>query len=244
MFGFLRPEGRTPVYQRAYCRCCQHQRRNFGIVSLPILTYESAFAYLMALDAIHADAAIFENEGRCTLRMRPGQPNSIDEEIGRFAASFGILLRSVKFDDDIRDRRSVTARIFRWLISKKSNSAMEYFSSLDARFSETLHALIDDHHKMEESRDCVSIARFSEPTARAYGYVLGLLGQLPGLSDYRTTFRSVGEKVGAATVAFDAAADWKKDKRSGHFNPVQNDAQALSAVAFSESCLRDAPDLC
>ncbi len=244
MFGFLKPNRANSFYRRAYCRCCEHQRQNYGIVSVPLLTYESTFAYLMAMDAAPTNATTLDNQRCCLLRRQPTQPSVPDADLGRFAASLGILLRSIKLDDDIRDRQSIVARTVRRLIAKKSDLATGYFSSLDSDFSEKLQTIVNDHHKMEEASNSVALAQYSEPTARAYGYVLGLLGQLPGLSDYRTAFTCIGEKIGAATVAFDAAVDWKRDKRRGEFNPILTDAQAVSAIAFSQSCLRDASDLC
>ena len=50
MFGFLNPRPHSWAYRRAYARLCQHQRRAYGLLSLPFHSYEAVFLYQCALE--------------------------------------------------------------------------------------------------------------------------------------------------------------------------------------------------
>ena len=50
MFGLINPGRQDRVFRRAYARCCQHQRRRYGLPSLAFLSYESVLLYLCAVD--------------------------------------------------------------------------------------------------------------------------------------------------------------------------------------------------
>jgi hypothetical protein len=84
-----------------------------------------------------------------------------------------------------------------------------------------------------ESSSCHSLELYAEPTADAFFYVFGLLGQIPGMTSVASTLRSVGGHIGKAMIAVDCAKDWRADKRTGGFNPVSDADQAKRAIAFA-----------
>jgi hypothetical protein len=57
MFGFLRAQPRDKLYRQIYAGCCSFQHREFGIESLPLLSYEAVFLYLLAADAVACRSA-------------------------------------------------------------------------------------------------------------------------------------------------------------------------------------------
>jgi Family of unknown function (DUF5685) len=244
MFGFVRPDRRSSYYRNTYCRCCSNQRYHYGLVSLPFLTYESAFLYMLAMDAMGEGMSMLNRQRCCVLPFRRAPVDSWDAEVGRFAASISMLLALIKLDDNIRDANSLIARILRWAIGDRCKKAIDYFATLDGDFLSTLTGFINDHHQLETRGEEVTISQYADPTAKAYGYVFGLLGSIPNLEPHKDTFSAIGENIGAATIAFDCASDWQRDAKRRNFNPIWNDTQAVAALAYSQMQLRDATIKC
>ena len=111
MFGFLNPGRHDLAYRRVYARCCQHHHLNYGLLSLPFLSYESIFLYLCARDAASATPFPLPNQVCCRLRTCRTLRDAPDGEIGRFCSAFSLILAATKFQDDIRDptRRKLTS---------------------------------------------------------------------------------------------------------------------------------------
>ena len=87
------------------------------------------------------------------------------------------------------------------------------------------------------------IQEYCKPTAEAFGYIFSLLARLPDLSDEENTLRQIGQQIGAALIAFDCVADWRRDQERGDFNPLaEHDIEP--ALAFSVQSLKHARSLC
>ena len=109
MFGFLNPRPHSGEYRRAYARLCQHQRRAYGLLSLPFHSYEAVFLYQCALDAGALPGHVLPAVRCCRLVAPTTLSHDPDAAVGRFCASVALLLGSVKLEDDIRDARNVRA---------------------------------------------------------------------------------------------------------------------------------------
>src|SRR5215475_7619814 len=99
MFGLMNPGRQATVFRRAYARCCQHQRRTYGLTSLGFLSYESVLLYLFALDAGKLTLDDLPAYSCCRLRPLPRRPPLAECEVARFCTSLGLLLAQVKVTD-------------------------------------------------------------------------------------------------------------------------------------------------
>jgi hypothetical protein len=243
MFGFLNPRPHSWAYRRAYARLCQHQRRSYGMLSLPFHSYEAVFLYQCALDAGAFSAGVLPHVRCCKLAAPGSLPREPDAAVGRFCASVALLLGSIKLEDDVRDARGLPARIARWLLRKRIARARGYFARLDPRFHKNIEQLIGDHHAMEAAGVPVPLDRYAEPTALSFGYVFGLMARLRGLEDQRELLAALGRHLGEAIIAFDCAVDWKRDRRRGEFNPLADEDAVADALLRSADRLADAETL-
>src|SRR5689334_4489763 len=109
MFGFLNPRPHSGPYRRAYARLCQHQRRAYGLLSLPFHSYEAVFLYQCALDAGAFPADVLPPVRCCRLAAPTTLVRAPDAAVGRFCASVALLLGSIKLEDDVRDTHRLPA---------------------------------------------------------------------------------------------------------------------------------------
>src|SRR5205823_13431727 len=100
MFGLLNPGRQDLLYRRAYARCCQHQRRRYGLPSLAFLSYESVLLYLCAADAGKVDLEALPRQSCCKLRRLRGAVPEAEREVARFCNGVGMLLAFIKVSDD------------------------------------------------------------------------------------------------------------------------------------------------
>ena len=247
MFGFLNPRPHTPAYRQAYARLCQNQRANFGVRSLPFHSYEAVFLYQVALDLGAFPASVMPAVKCCRLSKPANLHRESDAAVGRFCAGVGVLLASIKLEDDVRDAKGVLTRLSRraasWALNRKILAARRLFTSLDGRFDANVRRLIADHHLLEQPGRTMSIGEYAEPTAHAFGYVFSRLSRLDQLSRHESFLMAIGRHVGAALIAFDCATDWHRDRRRGEFNPLADEEAVEESLVYSLSQLRDAETL-
>jgi hypothetical protein len=222
MFGFLNPRPHSETYRRVYARLCQHQHLHYGIGSLPFHSFEAVFLYQCAIDTGMIDFGKLPQKRCCKLMTSRSLMNESDAQVGQFCSSFGVLLASIKLEDDIRDSGSWGAWITRWLLRKRFEKANRYFLHLDPRFRKNVHQLIEDHHRLEQSSRTLSLDEYVEPTSQSFGYVFGTMSRIPGLESHRQTLIDLGRKIGSAIIRFDCAVDWVRDRSRGEFNPLRD----------------------
>lgn len=243
MFGFLSPHPHSDDYRRAYARLCVHQRRRFGVRSLPFHSYEAVFLYQLALDAGAVDPGCLPNRRCCKLGARENVAASADAEAGMFCASFAVLLASIKLDDDIRDSGSVVARFARFALKNRIGRAKRNLRKYDPRFDATVAGFVAEHHRLEQPGRAVTLEEYVEPTAKAFGYLFGLYAVAIHKPEHRETFHSIGQHVGRAIIAFDCAADWHRDRRRGEFNPLPDEPAVERALECCWHQMNDIADI-
>lgn len=236
MFGFLAACNRDLGYRSLYARCCQHQHRHYGKLSLPTLNYESVFLYAFGLDAGGAGQYEPKRQRCCMLQGRSTVSAAPDSHIGQFATSVGVLLTSAKLEDDVRDSRSWLVRTWkgfhRHLLQRPIDKAIAHLVSLDPQFVERIEAYAAAQMELERL-PAPHLADFVRPTSEALGYLFRLMSHIPGLAEYAESLQEVGEHVGIAMVACDAAQDWQSDRRYGLPNPVRSIEDSAAAFQLS-----------
>ena len=103
MFGFLKPAFRDTNYRQAYARCCSMQHLEFGVSSLPFLSYESVLLYLLTVECGLNPGPPASTPTCCRLRTSRLHREEPDAPFAQISAAFGVLLGLIKLDDDVRD---------------------------------------------------------------------------------------------------------------------------------------------
>lgn len=242
MFGFLRGDPHDRAYRQIYAECCNYQRRWFGVDSLLFLSYESIFLYVLAVDAGACEGPPASAVTCCRLRSRTGNWPTFDLDLARFCSCFALLLASIKLDDDVRDDRSIMARLIRWRFRRRFATAKEYFKNLDPEFESRVDEFVTLHLELEQdSHGRIFLDDYVSPTAEAFAYAFGLFGKrLAQDAETCHLFEEVGNGIGAAIVAHDCAVDYPRDVRKGRFNPLHNQRDVRRAFEFSQRCLSQA----
>jgi hypothetical protein len=241
MFGFLSSSSPSAGYRAAYARCCQFQRRHYGLRSLPVLSFEAVFLYLVALEVGGASTSALPPQTCCRLRRLRTLADLDDAAAGEYCASVGLLLAGVKLDDDARDGRRLSTRLGRRWLAAPIRRASAYFERLEPGFGATVEATITAHLALERSSGPIDLAAYARPTADAFAQVFRLL---PGAGAHRQLLAALGRQVGTAIIAFDCAADWYRDRASGDYNPLP-DADAIPrALALARAELGRAEEAC
>ncbi len=245
MFGLLNPGRQDHLYRRAYSRCCQHQRKRYGLPSLAFLSYESILLFLCGADAGRFSLDDLPAVTCCKLRRLPRDVTGEERDVARFCSSLGLLLAFIKISDDLRDRPHLLARLANWVLRNRFRETFDYFRRLDPAFQEHVDGIIAEHLELERRSEPAELSEYVKPTARAFGHVFSLMGLLPGMTPHRDFLKRLGEHVGSAIIAYDCAVDRDRDRQRGDYNPLPDGEEPLvAALALCRRHLRQAAQLC
>ena len=162
MFGFCRPPEQDLEYRGIYSRCCQHQRRHYGLLPMRFTSYESVLLLACAADANPEIKAAIPTQWCCRLRRAPSPVRgAADQNLGLFVSSMSMVLAATKIDDDIRDCGSIRSRLARWLLRNKITKAFRFFESLDPAFSRKIKGQIENHMALEASSGPIQLADYT-----------------------------------------------------------------------------------
>lgn len=212
MFGFVaaNPEELTPAqkerYTAVYCGICRQIRVRASSAARLGLSYDMAFLALLLMSLYEPE----EESGSRACGLHPFKPHPwVDNEYIRYAADMNVALAYYNALDDWQDDHRLSARI-------AANIFEGHCPAIEARYPRQLQAM----------RDCIAALRTlekdncSNPDEPA-----GCFGTLMGeLLTYREdmwapTLRQMGMALGRFIYLADAAADYRRDKREGKYNP-------------------------
>lgn len=244
MFGFLGPESPTAAYRSVYSRCCQYQRKHYGLRSLPLLSYEAVFLYLLWLDASGRTADALSAQKCCRLRQLNERTDLQDSDVGLFCASVSMLLAGVKLEDDLRDGPSLRSRAASRMLRGPVRKARHYFDELDGAFTRAMCEALEEHASLEQFSGHMGLNTYAEPTARSFGNLFVLVSKLNGARHGNESLRRIGRHIGTSIIAFDCASDWYRDRESGNYNPLETPESIERALDMSRTNLAQAAALC
>ena len=207
-----------------------------------MLSYEAVFLYCLGCDARWVSGPD-ETAPRCC-RLRPLRLSGEDDEtLGRFCASFGLMLARIKLEDDVVDDQSWTSRLTLRLFGRRFEAAMAFFDTLDLSFRNDVDCIIRDHGSIESRRGLASLAEFSAPTAAGFARSFGLLANLFD-GRLERELGSLGADIGRSLIAYDCAVDWEADRRRGNYNPIRSPRERNEAIETAQRHLCSAGWAC
>jgi hypothetical protein len=233
MFGMMRPPTEDLQYRAAYARCCQFQRHFYGMISLPVLSYDAVFLYLCGIDAGLVPEAVLTPQRCCRLRGGAAMDRAPDAAVGRFCGAISVLLADTKLQDDVRDQGGVVSRLARFVLRRPVARALGLIAQLEPAFPTLLQQWTAAQVAVEKDRTSLTLAKLVEPTAEAVAAVARLM---PGAAHRRGLqgfLGQVGRHLGTAIVAADCALDWRQDTKTGNCNPVTNEQEAAASARLA-----------
>lgn len=216
-----------------------------GRLSTVFHSYESVFLYALAIDLNLCSAPGAEAPVCCRLCKKG--PNSCarrDKQVADFCAAFAVLLAEIKMRDDVADDRSLIARAVLWWLHNSIRRAHEHFLATDSGFEDRLTSILEAHQHVERSPSS-DLTDFQSATRDGFGYLFSLLGDQLALNEnLKKRLSNIGGHVGASIIAFDCAADWRRDVTRGQANPVRSAEQAQAALLVAQQELSAAGWAC
>ena len=201
------------LYRGLYCSLCRALRKEYGLLSTLVLSYDVTFLVLVLLSIsdispeFRAARCPFNPVKKCNYCLNGAEKFS-------YSAAVSIILFYFKIRDNISDS-SFFKRIFAYLVLpyavRKYNKAAKKFPSLALEIS----VLMDEQRSVEE-KNCSSVDEAADASAKALGLIFSYLnGEIPLLKDF-------GYAVGRWVYLVDAADDICDDIKNKSFNVFVN----------------------
>ncbi|MCB0322851.1 MAG: hypothetical protein KDD69_04730 [Bdellovibrionales bacterium] len=168
--------------------------------------------------------------------------------MGEFCAHAAMLLAYVKLKDDYMDASlsaALRARLLLTLLSGRFKKMRHFFELNAPGLLEKLENCINAHRAMETDQLKVpTLAEYIQPTADGFSLLFSSLPRALNRIDLEPLFGEVGGLLGAAIIAYDCAADWRRDQEMGDFNIVHDPEAERAALDYAAARLIEMQAIC
>ena len=214
MFGFITPnlnalsETDKNTFRGFYCGLCRTLGQRHGHVTRLGLNYD--FTFLAILHAALEQDPQIQNS-HCVYNPFLKKPMATASALDR-AADYSVLLTALKLEDDIKDEKTLRARIGRILY----RPALSHVEKREKERLEQTRLLLTELYRLE-SENCAVLDQVSD----CFGQVMQLFFDLPGASpQVRQSLSALGYHCGRVVYLLDAVSDLKEDFKKGEYNPL------------------------
>ena len=212
MFGYVTAsikeldKGQYSRYQAVYCGICRRIRVQASQMARLGLSYDMAFLALLLMSLYEPE----ENGEKKACALHPVKPRPwVDNVYIRYAADMNVALAYYKALDDSADDGSLAAKAMGAVFGK----ALPQIKSRYPRQCQAIESCIRQLDQLEKD-GCTN----PDEPAGCFGALMGEL--LVYHEDmWADTLRHMGMALGRFVYLADAAADYRRDKRKGSYNP-------------------------
>lgn len=207
MFGYVTADftklskSEKKEYKSAYCGLCRTLAARYGARARFLLSFDTTFALLVL-------SCAKENKEckTCACPYHFGAKRTcLCGDICDYMADVTVLLACMNFDDDIKDERSLRARLLKRIFTKCFEKAKKQRPGLYSRLKDAMYRL-DKAEKADE--------RDPNVPADIFG---GLLCEVFSYDERLSLF---GFYLGRFIYLCDAVCDFKSDIKKGRYNPL------------------------
>lgn len=256
MFGFLKPRCGDIAYRQIYAKFCAGFHETFGRITSPLLSYEANFLYALAIETGICGGPGNSAPKCCRLRRDSQHRSEKELRILQYCGAVGLLLVDVKLEDDIRDSRSLRARLAKWLLRNKLTQSRGILDSVGPTLRSRISDQIETHIALERAAGQVPLEIYAQPTAAAFGEIFAVFGEaFTGKHEVgnvkgelnqerRLDWRLVGSLLGRGILLADVLFDWREDQRSRNFTPLRNREMAEQCKILATKSFADAMAAC
>ena len=193
-------------YQQAYCGVCRQIRKNSSNTARMLLSYDMAFLALLLMSLYEPE----EEQGDRACSLHPLKPRPwTDNAYIRYAADMNVALAYYKALDDYADDRKSGAKI----LAQKLEKDVQRISLEYPRQCLAMEDCITRLSKLERE----GCANADEPAA-CFGQLMAeVLVYREDL--WAENLKQMGMALGRYIYLADAAIDYAKDQKKGHYNP-------------------------
>ena len=239
MFGVLRPRQQSPQYRRLYARLCQHYRDNYGLRAVLWLNYETVFLYAVAFDLGLLPTAAIKDQQCCRLRRDPTIADSSDHQLGSLLAEIGLLVGSLKVDDDLRDKPGLASRLLHVVFHKLFGRARTNLADRDADLLGKLTTIRNAQNAVEAQDQRTSLETFCQPTVSGFAVIFDLFARQLDLPTASPLTR-LAAPIARAVVSFDQAIDFERDRQGEGYTVLSCEADRRAALDHAHRQIEEA----
>ncbi|MGN1095711.1 MAG: DUF5685 family protein [Eubacteriales bacterium] len=216
MFGFVKPfvplmrVSEHEFYRGAYCGLCHAMNRFTGVASSTTLSYDMVF-FALVRGALMKDKYVVLKK-RCPIHPFKKRTMMMRNPSLEYTARINAVLVYYKLKDDISDEhglKKTAAGVLSPVAAgiKRRACAPDEVEVGVCRYLSELSVL--------EKEKCAS----PDEVAELFGKTLALCLSYGLEKKEERIANEVGRHIGRAVYLADAACDWRKDKKSGAYNP-------------------------
>ncbi|SMC23763.1 hypothetical protein SAMN02745134_01978 [Clostridium acidisoli DSM 12555] len=217
MFGYVtpfKPELKMKDYEKFkayYCGLCLSIKKNYGNIPRLLINYDMTFIAVL-LDALEDKPCDFIT-ARCVvhpLKKRIFITNNLALD---YASFLNVALAYYKLADDIKDDKSLKAKLFTLLIKNYVHKFPDTLKSHSDFIKDRLKSL----YILEDAEDNVSIDELSHPFAELTAFIVS---EYKGNNKEKDSLYNLGYNLGKWIYIIDAFDDLEEDMRDGKFNAL------------------------
>jgi len=213
MFGFVQAnltdlsQEEKERYQGAYCGLCKTIGQRHGHIARLGLSYDLTFLSLLL-------SSLYEPEEQCSSCRCVIHPcknsNRISSRCTEYAADMTVALTYHKCLDDWKDDRNLTRYCYAKLLEKPYRKVKDAWP----RQCRIIETELDVLSRIEEGK-----STSPDAAANSFGRLMADLFVIES-DNWEPYLRGLGYGLGRYIYFADAVLDYKKDKRTGSYNPL------------------------
>ena len=212
-------------YRSFYCGLCHALDVRYGKAAQLALTYDMTFLVIL-LNGLY-EKPLRSDRRRCMVHPAEKQ-DMVFNEITDYAADMSILLTYYKLVDDIRDERSVKARVLAAKLRKSARKIEGRYPRQAEAIAKNCRLLMEAEEKRDYDLDDVA------------GYTGSLTAEVFLMDEkdpWASEIRHLGFYLGKFIYLLDAFDDLPKDLKKGAYNPWIPEAGRKDFEALVENTL-------
>lgn len=228
------------VYKSYYCGLCKTLKEEYGYFSRFGLNYDSVFLALL-LSSVTEDVYDCKNE-LCIAHPTKKTPVMLKNASLQHSATAMMILAFLKFEDDIRDEKSIKAMFLNLLLFRARRK-------LKKRHKELYDTCRSQINKLSilENNNCKDLDELSDVFANLLKVLF-----VPDFIEDETKTRilsHIGYMLGRFIYILDAYEDMEKDKKKKSFNPfnlsenIPDKSKLFDILSFNLSSLANSYEL-
>ena len=217
MFGYVRPapprlsHEENERFRSAYCGLCHALGRRYGFAARFLLNYDFTLLAILLLPG--ADAPC--ERRRCVVHPCGGCQTLRAAAALDTAADHSVILAWWQIQDHITDHGFLSGLKYR-LASLFLRRAYRRARAAAPAFDAAVRRRLDELHERERER-CASLDAAAEPFAS----LLAELSEAEPDGTRRRILRQIFYHMGRWIYLIDAADDFKRDAKTGNYNPLR-----------------------
>lgn len=194
-------------YQNIYCGLCKTLEKNFGQLSRVSLNYDMTFLILFLSSLYEPEET--ESDFRC--RIHPiHKKKAVSNKYTDYAADMTVALSYYKCLDDWKDEH----KHFQHQYAGKLEKSYQEVKKRCPRQCEAIEVGIEELNVIEKS-----CAPFADKAVNCFGRLMAELFVVEE-DFWSNSLRSFGYGLGRFVYLMDATLDYKKDRKTGNYNPL------------------------